>query len=173
MSLESVRAFLADKAPDLAIIESETSSATVEQAAQAHGVEPGVIAKTLAIRVGARTILLVARGDTRLDNKKFKTAFGGKPKMLDAEETLEVTGHPVGGVCPFGLATPLAVYCDVALQGFEEVIPAAGATNTAVRIAPMRLAALVGARWVDVCQDPQAGAAPLHQALVSRPPHLL
>ena len=79
--------------------------------------------------------------------------LGGKPRMLDAEEVVRVTGHPVGGVCPFGLAEPLAVYCDISLQAFDEVVPAAGSTHSAVRINPRRMADLVGAEWVDVCQD--------------------
>ena len=153
MSLESVRRFFAEKAPDLRIIELETSTATVALAAEAHGVEPGRIAKTLSLRVGERTVLVVARGDARLDNRKIKAAFGGKAKMLGAEDVVELTGHPVGGVCPFGLATPLAVYCDVSLQAFDEVLPAAGAVHSAVRIAPQRMAELVDAQWVDVCQE--------------------
>ncbi len=98
MSLESVRRFFAEKAPDLRIIELETSTATVALAAEAHGVEPGRIAKTLSLRVGERTVLVVARGDARLDNRKIKAAFGGKAKMLGAEDVVELTGHPVGGV---------------------------------------------------------------------------
>ncbi|MBB4866335.1 prolyl-tRNA editing enzyme YbaK/EbsC (Cys-tRNA(Pro) deacylase) [Pseudomonas nitritireducens] len=153
MSLESVRAFFAEKAPDIAIIELETSTATVALAAEAHGVEPGRIAKTLSLRVGERTVLVVARGDARLDNRKLKEAFGGKAKMLGAEEVVELTGHPVGGVCPFGLATPLPVYCDVSLRAFDEVLPAAGAVYSAVRIEPQRMAQLVAADWIDVCQE--------------------
>ncbi|MBO3278086.1 YbaK/EbsC family protein [Pseudomonas schmalbachii] len=154
MSLESVRAFFAAKAPDIDIIELDTSTATVALAAEAHGVEPGRIAKTLSLRVGERTVLVVARGDARLDNRKLKEALGGKAKMLAAEEVAELTGHPVGGVCPFGLATPLPIYCDVSLRAFEEVLPAAGALHSAVRIDPERLAELVEADWVDVCQEP-------------------
>ncbi|MDF3932501.1 YbaK/EbsC family protein [Pseudomonas citronellolis] len=154
MSLESVRAYFAEKAPEIAIIELDTSTATVALAAEAHGVEPGRIAKTLSLRVGERTVLVVARGDARLDNRKLKDALGGKAKMLGAEEVVALTGHPVGGVCPFGLATPLPVYCDVSLRAFDEVLPAAGALHSAVRIAPQRLAELVEADWVDVCQEP-------------------
>ncbi|MDU9413535.1 YbaK/EbsC family protein [Pseudomonas sp. zfem005] len=154
MSLESVRAFLAEKAPELAIIELETSTATVALAAEAHRVEPGRIAKTLAFRVGEQHLLVVARGDARIDNRKFKEAFGAKAKMLDAETVQALTSHPVGGVCPFGLATPLPVYCDLSLQAFDEVVPAAGAIHSAVRIAPQHMAELVAAQWVDVCQDP-------------------
>ncbi|MDD0842995.1 YbaK/EbsC family protein [Pseudomonas sp. Gutcm_11s] len=152
MSLESVRAFFAAKAPDIAIIELETSTATVALAAEAHGVEPGQIAKTLAFRIGERELLVVARGDARLDNRKLKEAFGAKAKMLDAETVVTLTGHPVGGVCPFGLATDLAVYCDRSLLDYEEVLPAAGAIHSAVRICPKRMAELVQGEWVDVCQ---------------------
>ncbi|MEO3389418.1 YbaK/EbsC family protein [Mesorhizobium sp. CAU 1741] len=152
MSLESVRAFLAEKAPDITVIVTEQSSATVDLAAQAHGVEPAQIAKTICVRVGEATMLIVAGGTARLDNKKFKAQFGGKPRMLGAEEVLELTSHPVGGVCPFGIATPMPIYCDVSLQAFDEVVPAAGATNAAVRIGTNRLAELTNAQWVDVCQ---------------------
>jgi prolyl-tRNA editing enzyme YbaK/EbsC (Cys-tRNA(Pro) deacylase) len=151
MSLASVRAFLAEHAPDITIIELPGSTATVALAAAGHGVQPGQIAKTLSLRVGDRNLLVVTRGDSRLDNKKAKAVFGGKVKMLSAEDVVAVTGHPIGGVCPFGLATPLPVYCDVSLQAFDEVVPAAGSTHSALRINPLRLAALVNAAWVDVC----------------------
>ncbi|MBO9418337.1 YbaK/EbsC family protein [Labrenzia sp. R4_2] len=156
MSLESVRAHLAEAAPDLEVLVTEDSSATVDLAAAAHGVEPGQIAKTLSFRVKDEVFLLVARGDARLDNKKAKAAFGGKAKMLSAEEVVEITSHPVGGVCPFGLPAPLKVYCDVSLKAFDVVIPAAGATNAAVRIAPDRMVEITSAEWVDVCQPPVA-----------------
>lgn len=152
MSLESVRAFFAANAPDIAIIETAGSSSAVALAAAAHGVEPAQIAKTICLRVGDRTMLIVASGTSRLDNRKFKDAFGSKGRMLDAEEVLAVTSHPVGGVCPFGLPAQLPVYCDVSLKQFEEVVPAAGSTNSAVRISTGRLAEITGAEWVDVCQ---------------------
>jgi len=152
MSLESVRSFFAEHAPDIVVIETAESSATVALAAAAHGVEPARIAKTLSLRIGDRVVLVVARGDARLDNRKAKAALGGKPRMLGAEEVVALTGHPVGGVCPFGLATPLPVFCDVSLRAFDEVVPAAGSTRSAVRIAPDRLAALTRAEWVDVCE---------------------
>jgi prolyl-tRNA editing enzyme YbaK/EbsC (Cys-tRNA(Pro) deacylase) len=154
MSLESVRAFFAEKAPDIAVIESPLSSATVALAAQAYGVEPARIGKTLSLRIGERVVLIVTSGTSRMDNKKVKAQFGGKPKMLGLDEVADITGHEVGGVCPFGLKTPLPVYCDVSLRAFDEVVPAAGSINSAVRIAPMRMAELVGAEWVDVCQAP-------------------
>src|SRR5436305_14969166 len=161
MSLESVRAFFAGKAPEIAVIESGSSSATVALAAQAYGVEPGRIAKTLSLRVGMRVVLIVASGTARMDNKKVKARFGGKPKMLDANEVADITGHAVGGVCPFGLKTPLPVYCDLSLQAFDEVVPAAGSTHSAVRIAPMRMAELVAAEWVDVCGERDPASSPL------------
>jgi len=151
MSLESVRAFLAERAPDIAIVELRTSSQTMTLSA-AWGVKPAQIAKTLALRVGERNVLLIACGDSRLDNKKVKSAFGGKAKMLPPEEAAAITGHPVGGVCPFGLATPLPVYCDVMLKAYDEVVPGAGSTHAALRINPLRMAELVGAQWVDVCE---------------------
>ena len=152
MSLASVRAFFAEKAPDITVIESTQSSATVTLAAQAYGVEPGRIAKTLCLRIGERVVLIVASGTSRMDNKKVKALFKGKPKMLGLEEVAEITGHEVGGVCPFGLKTRLPVYCDVSLKAFDVVVPAAGSTHSAVRIAPQRLAELVNAEWVDVCE---------------------
>ncbi len=152
MSLESVRAFLVQNAPDIEIIEMQTSTATVTQAAEAHGVGPERIAKTLSLRVGEKCFLVVTSGTARLDNRKVKATFGGKASMLDAEQVQTLTGHPVGGVCPFGLATPLPVYCDISLKAFEEVVPAAGSIHTALRIQPQRMADLVGANWVDVCQ---------------------
>jgi prolyl-tRNA editing enzyme YbaK/EbsC (Cys-tRNA(Pro) deacylase) len=150
MSLSSVKAFFSEKAPDIDVIELEKSTATVAQAAEGHGVTPGQIAKTLALRVGEDIILIVIRGDARLDNRKFKAKFATKAKMLGFDEVEAETGHPVGGVCPFGLAKPHTVYCDVSLKTFDEVVPAAGATNAAVRINPIRMAELAGAEWIDV-----------------------
>lgn len=152
MSLQSVRDFFAARQLDIPIIELEVSTATVALAAEAHGVEPGRIAKTLAFRInGGQAILLVARGDARIDNRKFKDCFG-KGKMLPAEEVVELTGHPVGGVCPFGLANDLPIYLDQSLQAFDEVLPAAGAIHSAVRLSPALLTEITGGQWVDVCQ---------------------
>jgi prolyl-tRNA editing enzyme YbaK/EbsC (Cys-tRNA(Pro) deacylase) len=156
MSLESVRKFFAEHAPDIAIIVTDASSATVVEAAAAHGVAPAQIAKTLSLRVGGRTFLVVTGGVARLDNRKVKDTFGGKASMLEAIEVEAITGHPVGGVCPFGLAAPLPVYCDISLKAFSEVVPAAGSRNSALRIAPERMAQLTGAEWVDVCKDAAA-----------------
>lgn len=154
MTVQSVRSFLETHAPDIEIVELDASTATVEMAARGHGVEPAQIAKTLSLRIKDRTLLIVTAGDARLNNRKIKDVLGGKPRMLSADEVVAATGHPVGGVCPFGLATALSVYCDVSLKAFEEVVPAAGSTNSALRIAPSRMAELVGAEWIDVCDRP-------------------
>jgi len=159
MSAKSVRAWIAEHAPDMPIIEVEGSTATVDTAAIALNVEPGRIAKTLAVRAGDHLFLLCTRGNARLDNRKCKDAFGDRPRMLGAEETLELTGHPVGGVCPFGLKTPLPVYLDVSLQAFDVVYPAGGSLNTSVEVATERLFELVGERWVDICKLPEAAGA--------------
>ncbi len=151
MSVETVRAFFAAHAPDISIVELDASTATVEMAARGHGVAPAQIAKTLSLRIKDRTFLIVTAGDARLNNRKIKDVLGGKPRMLGQDEVVALTGHPVGGVCPFGLATPLPVYCDVSLKEFDEVVPAAGSTNSALRISPERMATLVNAEWVDVC----------------------
>lgn len=152
MSLQSVRQFFADHAPDIDIIELNQSTATVALAAAAHNVAPGQIAKTLSLKVKNDIILIVAKGDARLDNKKLKEAFGAKARMLSSDEVVNWTGHPVGGVCPFGLENPLAVFCDISLRQYDEVLPAAGAIHSAVRISPERMAELTQAKWVDVCQ---------------------
>ena len=158
MSLQSVKEWLAANAPDLPLIEVAESTATVETAARALGVEPGRIAKSLAVRAGDHLFLLVTRGNARLDNRKCKDELGARPRMLGTEETFELTGHPVGGVCPFGLKTPLPVYLDVSLEAFDIVYPAGGSLNTSVKVPTKRLFDLVGDRWVDLCRLPeQAG----------------
>ena len=151
MTVEAVRAFFAAHAPEIEIIELGDSTATVELAAKGHGVQPAQIAKTLSLRIKERTLLVVTSGAARLNNRKIKDVLGGKPRMLSADEVAALTGHPVGGVCPFGLATPLPIYCDLSLKAFDEVVPAAGSTHSALRIAPQRMAELVKAEWVDVC----------------------
>jgi prolyl-tRNA editing enzyme YbaK/EbsC (Cys-tRNA(Pro) deacylase) len=153
MSIESVREYLSKYAPELEIIEKQGSTATVTEAAQAHGVAPGQIAKTLSLWLKDEVILLVLGGDAKIDNRKFKAQFKGKAKMLSADEVVEWTSHPVGGVCPFGLPREVKVFADVTLNKFDVVLPAAGATNAALRVRPDRLAQLVGAEWVDVAQN--------------------
>ena len=155
MSEASVRAWFAANAPDIAIIDQGVSTATVLEAAQALGVEPARIAKTLSLRVGDTVVLVCARGDARLHNAKAKAALGAKPRMLGADEVEAITGHPVGGVCPFGLAAPLPVYCDVSLQAFATVFPAAGSRTSSVELTPARLAQLTDAKWIDICTLPE------------------
>ncbi|HOA48833.1 MAG: hypothetical protein RL702_607 [Pseudomonadota bacterium] len=155
MSGESVLAWLGKHAPDVALIDHSRSTATVAEAAEVLGVEPGRIAKTLAFRVGEAPMLLIARGEARLDNQKCKAELGGRPRMLDADTTLELTGHAVGGVCPFGLATALPILADRSLLAYATVFPAAGTRTSSVELEPERLAQLVGARWVDICKLPE------------------
>jgi prolyl-tRNA editing enzyme YbaK/EbsC (Cys-tRNA(Pro) deacylase) len=155
MSLDSVRAWLAGHAPDLRLIEVDGSTATVDTAARALGVEPGRIAKTLAVRAGDHLFLLCTRGDARLDNRKCKDEFGARPRMLGADETLELTGHPVGGVCPFGLKNPLPIYLDVSLKAFDIIYPAGGSLNTSVEVPTERLFEFVAERWMDLCRLPE------------------
>jgi len=156
MSLQTVIDDLAIRAPDLEVIVTDASTATVDLAAAVHGVEPGQIAKTLAIRVGEREFLLVTRGDARLSNGKAKAAFGGRPRMLGAEDVLRLTSHQVGGVCPFGLPAPLTIYCDESLKIYDEVIPAGGSTHASVRLPLARLVELCGGKWADACDVPTA-----------------
>ena len=156
MSQQTVRDDLAARAPDLSVMVTEASTATVDLAAEAHGCEPGQIAKTLCIRVNGEVLLLVTRGDARLDNAKSKQAFGGRPRMLGAEEVEQLTSHKVGGVCPFGLPAPLPIYMDVSLKVYDQVIPAGGDTHSSVKLSLARLAELGGDKWVDACQPPVA-----------------
>ncbi|MFN0192541.1 MAG: YbaK/EbsC family protein [Aestuariivirga sp.] len=151
MSLASVRTYLAEHAPDIEIVTLPMETSSVQLAAEGHGVPTGQIAKTLSLRANGGVFLLVAGGDARLDNKKAKARFGGKVSMLGPEDVVALTGHPVGGVCPFGLATPLKIYCDISLRAHDEVVPAAGDRNSALRIGTERMAQLVNAEWVDVC----------------------
>jgi prolyl-tRNA editing enzyme YbaK/EbsC (Cys-tRNA(Pro) deacylase) len=154
MAHTDVLAWLALHAPDLAVLRPGGSTATVAEAAAALGVAPGRIAKTLAMTVGNAPLLLVAAGDARLDNQKARAAFGGKPRLLDAQATLALTGHAVGGVCPFGLRSAVPVWLDRSLAAYATVFPAAGSRDTALEIAPDRLASLVGAGWVDATRPP-------------------
>lgn len=160
MSLDSVKRYLAEHAPDIEVLEAATSTATVALAAEAHGVTPAEIAKTLSLSLDGEPILIVMGGEARLDNRKYKDRFGAKAKMLDAEAVLAATSHPVGGVCPIGLPRPLRVYADLTLRRFPIVVPAAGDTHHAMRISPERLVALTRAEWVDVAQEQAAEQPP-------------
>ena len=149
MSVKSVKEDLEMKAPDLEVIEHNTSTASVDEAASAHNVKPGQIVKTIALMLDNPILLMVA-GDTRIDNKKYKNTFKKKAKMLSGEQTEEFTSHPIGGVCPFGLPSKLDIYADISLDNYDFVIPAAGSGNSSVIIEKNRLLELVSATKVDV-----------------------
>lgn len=149
MSIKSVKKDLELRAPDLKIIEHNISTASVEEAAQAHKVKPGQIVKTLALMLDEPILLMVA-GDTKIDNKKFKNTFKKKAKMLSKEDTEIQTSHPIGGVCPFGLPRKLTIYADISLNSHDFVIPAAGSKNSSVIIGKDRLLEMAIATIVDV-----------------------
>ena len=152
MSVESVKNFFIKNGLKDPVFILEECGATVELAAITLGVEPALIAKTLSFRLKDRDILIVTKGDARVDNRKYKDFFKTKAKMLDHDEVAEITGHPVGGVCPFGLATPIEVYIDVSLEKYEYVYPAAGSAFTALKIEPLKMQELTHAIFIDVCK---------------------
>lgn len=153
MSIEKVREYLKQYDKDSDIKELETSSATVELAANALGVIPARIAKTLSFKMDNSCILVITAGDTKIDNKKFKQIFGLKAKMLSPEEVINLTGHAIGGVCPFGLKnSDIKVYCDISMQRFETVFPACGSSNSAIELTCNELFNISKSQsWVDVC----------------------
>ncbi|EKN68975.1 YbaK/EbsC family protein [Schinkia azotoformans] len=155
MSLENVKAHFKKWNREKDVMEFDTSSATVEQAAETIGVIPARIAKTLSFRgEDEKAILIVAAGDAKIDNKKFRQTFGFKARMLTPDEVLEQTGHAIGGVCPFGLANDLDVYLDVSMKRFETVFPACGSTNSAIELTIEEIVQYSYAKeWVDVCKD--------------------
>ena len=156
MSIEKGRAFFRALGMEDRIIEFTVSSATVELAARALGVEGARIAKTLSFRSGEGCLLVVAAGDARIDNAKFKTEFGCKAKMLSPEEVLARVGHPVGGVCPFGRNPGVPVYLDASLRRFDTVYPAVGSPSSAIGLTIEELFTCSGAeKWVDVCKLPE------------------
>jgi len=152
MSVERVRAFFRENGLEYEIHEFGESTETVELAAQALGVKPELIAKTLALKARNRGVLVVTKGDARIDNRKFKDSFGVKAKMMSPEEVLQKTGHPVGGVCPFAIKEDMEIYLDESLGQFEKVYPAAGSKNSCIEITPEELCRITGAQWVDVCR---------------------
>ncbi|NLI90970.1 MAG: YbaK/EbsC family protein [Peptococcaceae bacterium] len=153
MGVEDVKRYFQEKHVNYEILEFEASTATVELAAKALGVEPGWIAKTMSFKVSQDQCLLVlAAGDRRVDNRKFRDAFQAKGRMLDLDEVVRITGHPVGGVCPFGVKNPLPVYLDISLQDYPFVYPAAGSPNSAVKMTPDELQEITDGNWVDVCK---------------------
>ena len=153
MSIEKVREYLKQYGKDSDIKELETSSATVELAANALGVIPARIANTLSFKMDNSCILVITAGDTKIDNKKFKQIFGLKAKMLSPEEVINLTGHAIGGVCPFGLKnSDIKVYCDISMQRFETVFPACGSSNSAIELTCDELFNISKSQsWVDVC----------------------
>jgi len=154
MGYEAVKKFFEENGINNEIVLLDESSATVELAAKALGRKPGEIAKTLAMehKDGSHSVLVVM-GTARIDNHKYKERFACKPKMLSLEETLAVTGHPVGGVCPFGLNEGVSVYLDESLLKYEIVFPAAGTPNSAVGFTPADLQKATNGIWVDIAQD--------------------
>jgi prolyl-tRNA editing enzyme YbaK/EbsC (Cys-tRNA(Pro) deacylase) len=152
MSIERVRAFMRERNMEEKILEFEVSSATVELAAQAVGVEPARIAKTLSFMVSGSPILIVAAGDAKVDNARFKALFHTKAKMLTPDEAVTLIGHAVGGVCPFALNEGVTVYLDESLRRFTTVFPAAGSSNSAIELTMSELEALSGGTWVDACK---------------------
>jgi Cys-tRNA(Pro) deacylase len=150
MSVESVRNYFIERNLQDPVFELSDSGATVELAAKTLGIEPKLVAKTLAFRLKDRDILIVIRGDSRIDNKKYKKFFELKAKMLDYYKVEDITGHPVGGVCPFGLRNPLDIYLDISLEGFEYIYPAAGSKTTALKISPKEMQQLTNAVWIDI-----------------------
>lgn len=152
MSVESVKKFFIDNGLEDPVFKLEECGATVELAAKTLGIEPALIAKTLSFRLKDRDILIVTKGDARIDNRKYKDFFKTKAKMLDHDEVAEITGHPVGGVCPFGLLTPIEIYIDVSINEYEYVYPAAGSAFTALKIQPSKMQELTQAEFVDVCK---------------------
>lgn len=159
MSIEKVKAYFAEYGMEERILEFPVSSATVELAAQALNCEPKRIAKTLSFRVGEQAILVVAAGDARVDNAKYKNRFGVKAKMLSHEEAAEMIGHAVGGVCPFAVKEGVAVYLDESLKRFPTVFPAAGSSNSAIELTIAELETYSRfTAWVDVCKGWQETA---------------
>ena len=159
MSIETGRAFFRARGMENRVREFDVSSATVELAAAALGVAPERICKTLSFKAGDGCRLVLAAGDARIDNRKYKDTFGEKASMLSAGEVPELTGHPVGGVCPFGGKADVPVYMDGSLKRFDTVFPAAGSASSAIELRLDELYELSGARgWVDVCKLPAVDA---------------
>lgn len=154
MAIEAVREYFSRYGIADRIREFDVSSATVELAAQALGCEPRRIAKTLSFMVGGHAVLVVAAGDARVDNQKFKAQFGAKAKMLKPSEAEELVGHAVGGVCPFAVKDGVTTYLDESLRRFDTVFPACGSSNSAIELTIAELEEYSNCTsWVDVCKD--------------------
>ena len=153
MSVEAVIEYFSEYNMDHRVMVLENSTATVEEAAQAHGVDPDQIGKTLSFKFDEEPILIVVAGKAKIDNKKYKKYFSKKAKMLNKDEVLEHTGHALGGVCPFGLKKTIDVYLDVSLKKHSEVIPAAGDRYSSIRLTIEELEKYSNCKeWVDVCK---------------------
>ena len=157
MSVQLVKEYLKQWDFDKKVKEFEVSSATVELAAQAVGVIPARIAKTLSFYIDESPILIVTAGDAKIDNKKYKTFFGAKAKMLSFDEVEEKIGHAVGGVCPFGINEGVKVYLDESIKRFPTVFPACGSSNSAIELTPDELEKYSAhfSQWIDVCKLPE------------------
>lgn len=153
MAIEKVREYFAGCGMADRILEFDSSSATVELAANALGCEPSRIAKTLSFMVGEAPILIVAAGDAKVDNAKYKAKFGKKAKMLTPDEVMQLIGHAIGGVCPFAINDGVTVYLDESLKRFTTVFPACGSSNSAIELTIPELEEHSGfVEWVDVCK---------------------
>lgn len=153
MSLESVTIYFSKFELDHRIIVLETSTATVDEAASAHNVQPDQIGKTLSFTVNEKPLLIVVSGASKIDNRKYKAHFLKKAKMMNPQAVLEQIGHEIGGVCPFGLTQPIDVYLDITLKKHQEIIPAAGCPNSAIRLSIEELERYSNFKeWIDVCQ---------------------
>ena len=154
MAVEKVKEFFAGYGIEDRVQEFDVSSATVDLAAQALGCEPCRIAKTLSFLVDGHAVLVVAAGDAKIDNPKYKAQFGTKAKMLSPEEAVSLVGHAVGGVCPFGINEGVTVYLDESLKRFTTVFPACGSSNSAIELTIPELEKYSGyVSWVDVCKN--------------------
>lgn len=157
MSIDRVKAYFRELGVEDKVQELAESSATVELAAQALGVEPGRIAKTLSFMVDGSPILIVAAGDVKIDNAKYKKFFGAKAKMLTPDEAVTLIGHAVGGVCPFAVNDGVTVYLDESLKKFVTVFPACGSSNSAIELTMEELEKYsLFKEWVDVCKLKEA-----------------
>ncbi|WP_339234164.1 YbaK/EbsC family protein [Paenibacillus sp. FSL R5-0517] len=153
MAIEKVKDFFKQYGMNSQIIEFEVSSATVDLAASALGCEPERIAKTLSFMVNGQAVLVVAAGDAKVDNKKFKEYFKTKAKMLSPDETMDMVGHAIGGVCPFAIKNDVSVYLDISLKRFETIYPACGSSNSAIELTIKQLEKYSSySEWIDVCK---------------------
>lgn len=155
MSVESVVKYFNDREIESPVFKLPDSGATVDEAAETLHTDPKYIAKTLAFKLKDEDILIVVRGDLKVSNRKFKDLFKVKAKMVEHDKVLSEIGHPVGGLCPFGLKNKIKVYIDTSIKDFEYVYPAAGSKDYALKISPDEMYNLVSGQWIDVCKDPE------------------